>query len=108
MGVSQNDLITVHHEMGHIEYYLMYEHQPLEFRTGANSGFHEAVGDTISLSVMIPEHLKSIGLLHETVGDEGKHFIASSNIVIGIYLNVCGLPQYNNVLGYVLTETDLS
>lgn len=72
MGVSQGDLITVHHEMGHIEYYLMYQNQPVEFRTGANPGFHEAVGDTISLSVMIPEHLESIGLLKETAGDEGK------------------------------------
>lgn len=70
MGVSQNDLVTVHHEMGHIEYYLMYQNQPVEFRTGANPGFHEAVGDTIALSVMIPEHLESISLLQETVGDE--------------------------------------
>ena len=71
MGVSQGDLITVHHEMGHIEYYLMYKDQPVEFRTGANPGFHEAVGDTITLSVMIPEHLETIGLLENAAGDEG-------------------------------------
>ncbi|XP_012555870.1 angiotensin-converting enzyme [Hydra vulgaris] len=70
MGISQGDFITVHHEMGHIEYYLMYKHQPSEFRTGANPGFHEAVGDTIALSVMIPEHLESIGLLKGMSGDE--------------------------------------
>ena len=74
MSVSQNDLVTVHHEMGHIEYYLLYQNQPLEFRTAANSGFHEAVGDAISLSVMIPQHLKSIGLLQEAGGDEGNVF----------------------------------
>ena len=72
MGVSQEDMITVHHEMGHIEYYLLYQNQPVEFRTGANAGFHEAVGDTIALSVMVPEHLESIGLLNNTVGDDGR------------------------------------
>jgi len=70
MGVSSGDFITVHHEMGHIEYYLAYKDQPVEFRTGANPGFHEAVGDTIALSVMIPEHLANIGLLTDSVGDE--------------------------------------
>ncbi|XP_057290559.1 angiotensin-converting enzyme-like [Hydractinia symbiolongicarpus] len=77
MGVSQADMITVHHEMGHIEYYLMYQNQPVEFRTGANPGFHEAVGDTIALSVMIPEHLESIDLLDKSVGDdeEGINFL---------------------------------
>merc|ERR1712072_1567004 len=51
MQVSQSDFITVHHEMGHIQYYLSYRHLPLEFRTAAHPGFHEAVGDAISLSV---------------------------------------------------------
>ena len=32
---------TVHHEMGHIEYYMAYKDQPAVFRSGANSGFHE-------------------------------------------------------------------
>ena len=32
------DLITVHHEMGHIQYYLQYKHLPLVFREGANPG----------------------------------------------------------------------
>ena len=31
-------LITVHHEMGHIEYYLQYKNQPVKFRSGANPG----------------------------------------------------------------------
>jgi len=77
MGVSQGDLITVHHEMGHIEYYLMYKDQPVEFRTGANPGFHEAVGDTITLSVMIPEHLETIGLLQNAAGDEASMYNSS-------------------------------
>ena len=31
------------------------------------SGFHEAVGDTIALSVSTPEHLEKIGLLKDYV-----------------------------------------
>lgn len=41
----------------------MYKDQPLIYRTGANPGFHEAVGDTIALSVSTPQHLKTVGLL---------------------------------------------
>lgn len=36
--------ITIHHEMGHIEYFMEYAHQPIKFRDGANAGFHEAIG----------------------------------------------------------------
>ncbi|KAK3712055.1 hypothetical protein RRG08_045043 [Elysia crispata] len=61
--INHEDLMTVHHEMGHIQYYMLYENQPLVYRHGANPGFHEAVGDTIALSVQTPGHLKTIGLL---------------------------------------------
>ena len=54
---------TIHHEMGHIEYFMAYENQPAVYRTGANSAFHEAIGDTISLSVMTRKHMETIGLL---------------------------------------------
>jgi len=60
---TQKQFVTVHHEMGHIQYYQQYAHQPIIFRTGANPGFHEAVGDTIALSVNTPEHLYKVGLL---------------------------------------------
>uniref|UniRef100_A0A3Q2EBE3 Angiotensin-converting enzyme n=1 Tax=Cyprinodon variegatus TaxID=28743 RepID=A0A3Q2EBE3_CYPVA len=61
--VTMDDLITVHHEMGHVQYFLQYKDQPLSFRDGANPGFHEAIGDVLALSVSTPKHLKSIGLL---------------------------------------------
>ena len=32
------DLVTAHHEMGHIEYYLQYAGQPQVYKTGANPG----------------------------------------------------------------------
>ena len=72
MQVSQSDFITVHHEMGHIQYYLSYQNLPLEFRTAAHPGFHEAVGDAISLSVMTPKHLYSLDLLKENIDDHGR------------------------------------
>ena len=43
--VTMEDLIVVHHEMGHIQYDLQYKSQPYVYRTGANPGFHEAVGN---------------------------------------------------------------
>lgn len=61
--INVEDLITAHHEMGHIEYYLQYRDQPNIFHRGANPGFHEAVGDTLALSASTPEHLKKVGLL---------------------------------------------
>ncbi|KAJ8961523.1 hypothetical protein NQ318_014773 [Aromia moschata] len=61
--VTQEQFITAHHEMGHIEYFIQYKDQPVKFRAGANDGFHEAVGDLIALSVRSTKHLRKIGLL---------------------------------------------
>ncbi|KAK2143387.1 hypothetical protein LSH36_845g01017 [Paralvinella palmiformis] len=67
--VNTEWLITTHHEMGHIEYFMEYKHQPVQFRDGANPGFHEAIGDVIALSVSTPNHMESIGLLPEGADD---------------------------------------
>ncbi|XP_078581220.1 angiotensin-converting enzyme-like [Branchiostoma floridae x Branchiostoma japonicum] len=67
--VTMEDLLTVHHEMGHIQYYIQYADQPLIYRGGANPGFHEAVGDVLALSVATPKHLNQIGLLDEVAED---------------------------------------
>lgn len=40
--VNMEQLITVHHEMGHVEYYLQYKHLPTSFRRGANPGNNHA------------------------------------------------------------------
>ncbi|KAG7307995.1 hypothetical protein JYU34_006623 [Plutella xylostella] len=61
---------TTHHEMGHIQYFLQYKHQPVVFRDGANPGFHEAVGDTIALSVSSPKHLRRVGLSNGEAEDD--------------------------------------
>lgn len=36
--VNMEDLQTVHHEMGHVEYYLQYRDKPNVYRDGANPG----------------------------------------------------------------------
>lgn len=69
--VDQYNLQTVHHEMGHVIYYMLYAHLPLVFRAGANSGFHEAVGDTISLSVETIRHQAELGLVKSNVQSKG-------------------------------------
>ncbi|XP_043289330.1 angiotensin-converting enzyme-like [Venturia canescens] len=60
--VTYEDLVTVHHEMGHVYYYIEYKDQPAVFREGANPGFHEAIGDTIALLVSSPIHTSRLGL----------------------------------------------
>ena len=64
--INEEQLETLHHELGHIYYYLMYKDQPSVFKGGAHDGFHEAIGDTIQLS-MTPAYLKEKGLISETV-----------------------------------------
>ncbi len=65
-----DDLVTIHHELGHNYYYQQYGHLPPLFQAGANDGFHEGIGDTLVLSVT-PEYLKKIGLL-DRVNDDPK------------------------------------
>jgi peptidyl-dipeptidase A len=60
--ISDEDFLTVHHELGHNFYQRAYNTQPMLFRNSANDGFHEAIGDTIALSVT-PEYLMKLGIL---------------------------------------------
>ena len=61
---TAEDFTTIHHELGHNFYQRAYKDQPFLFRDSANDGFHEAIGDTIALSVT-PEYLVRIGLLQK-------------------------------------------
>lgn len=67
--ITEEQFGTLHHELGHIYYYLMYKDQPSVFKGGAHDGFHEAIGDTIQLS-MTPGYLKEKGLIDEVVESE--------------------------------------
>jgi peptidyl-dipeptidase A len=60
--ITGEDFLTIHHELGHNFYQRAYDKQPFLFRDSANDGFHEAIGDTIALSVT-PEYLVKLGLL---------------------------------------------
>lgn len=72
--VTMDDFLTAHHEMGHIQYDMAYAEQPYLLRNGANEGFHEAVGEIMSLSAATPKHLKSLGLLPpDFVEDNGMY-----------------------------------
>jgi peptidyl-dipeptidase A len=62
IDITAEDFTTIHHELGHNYYQRAYDKQPVLFRDSANDGFHEAVGDTIALSVT-PEYLVRLGLL---------------------------------------------
>jgi peptidyl-dipeptidase A len=59
---NEEELTTIYHELGHVYYYLAYHDQAPIFQNGAHDGFHEAIGDTIVLS-MTPEYMASIGLV---------------------------------------------
>jgi peptidyl-dipeptidase A len=70
---TEEDLITVHHELGHDYYFHAYYKMPVLFQSGANDGFHEAIGDALALSVT-PSYLKKLGLL-ETVPSNQNELI---------------------------------
>jgi len=62
--IDADNFTTVHHEQGHNFYQRAYRKQPFMFRNGANDGFHEAIGDSIALSIT-PEYLKQLKLIDE-------------------------------------------
>lgn len=62
--VRGEDFVVIHHELGHNFYQRAYKHQPFLFKSGANDGFHEAIGDAIALAIT-PEYLHQVGLLEQ-------------------------------------------
>lgn len=69
-NINFEDFVTIHHQMGHIQYFIQYKDQPITLRDGANPAFHEAISDTIALSVATPKHLEKLGLLKNYVDTE--------------------------------------
>lgn len=62
ISINEEDFSVVHHELGHNYYQMAYSGKPFLFRESANDAFHEAIGDTIALSVT-PPYLKQLGLI---------------------------------------------
>lgn len=60
--ITGDEFKVIHHELGHNFYQRAYRDQPVFYRDGAHDGFHEAIGDMISLSIT-PDYLVKIGLL---------------------------------------------
>ncbi len=67
--LDEEDLITVHHELGHNYYFMYYYDKPVLFQQGANDGFHEAIGDALTLSIT-PSYLKQLKLLDQLPNDD--------------------------------------
>ncbi len=63
--VNSDDFVTIHHELGHNYYQRAYNKQPYLYLDSANDGFHEAIGDTMALSIT-PQYLVDIGLLDKS------------------------------------------
>lgn len=68
--ITADDFATVHHELGHNYYQRAYAGQDFLFRSGANDGFHEAIGDFAGLNATTPAYLNRIGLLNRVPGTE--------------------------------------
>jgi peptidyl-dipeptidase A len=71
---TADDLVTIHHELGHDYYYHAYHRLPALFQQGANEGFHEAIGDAVALSVT-PAYLKKVGILDAVPPDDEKGLV---------------------------------
>ncbi|MDH3304025.1 MAG: M2 family metallopeptidase [Gammaproteobacteria bacterium] len=65
---TYDELRTIYHELGHNYYQGAYKDQPPLFQSGAHDGFHEAIGDTITLS-MTPGYLAEVGLVNASGED---------------------------------------
>ena len=66
---TYDELRVIYHELGHNYYQGAYKDQPPLFQGGAHGGFHEAIGDTVVLS-MTPGYLAEVGLIGEAEQNE--------------------------------------
>ncbi|MCJ8275581.1 MAG: M2 family metallopeptidase, partial [Bdellovibrionales bacterium] len=69
--INEDNFRTIHHELGHIYYYLAYKDLPPLYQSSANDGFHEALGDTIELSITA-DYLNKIKLLDRVPASTGE------------------------------------
>ncbi|GIZ04964.1 angiotensin-converting enzyme [Caerostris extrusa] len=60
--VKERSFLETVHEMGHIHYYMAYHKLPMIYRSGANSAFHEAIGETMVYAAQSPKCLQALHL----------------------------------------------
>ncbi|KAM4843255.1 angiotensin-converting enzyme-like protein Ace3 [Thomomys bottae] len=80
--VTIEDLLSIFHQMGHIQYFLQYQNHSILFRAGANPAFEEAVGLVIALSASSHKYLLNRGLLSHQHQDPEEEV----NFMMGIAL----------------------
>ncbi|GAB1608681.1 angiotensin-converting enzyme-like [Argonauta hians] len=78
--VSAYDWNVVHHEMGHLEYYMAYRHQPDVYRKPANPAIDEAIGDT--LTMFASSHLRHMHILVDKESKKGLDYKRKINILM--------------------------
>jgi len=88
--INAEDFSTIHHELGHNYYQRAYNKQSRLYRNSANDGFHEAVGDTIALSIT-PGYLQEIGLLEDVPDASGDIPLLMKRALEGIAFLPFGL-----------------
>lgn len=86
-------LTTLHHELGHIYYFLMHRQLPPLYQDGAHDGFHEGIGDTLELS-MTPAYLREIGL----IGDLEQSAEATLNQQMKLALNKIAFLPFGKLI----------
>ncbi|GFY37282.1 angiotensin-converting enzyme [Trichonephila inaurata madagascariensis] len=96
--VDTSTLEVVHHEMGHIEYQMYYAHHPHVFQDSANPGFHEAIGNVISLSVMTPGYLREVGLLGKEEQETDER--PTINYLMNMALRYAVSAHYSYIVDY--------
>ncbi len=84
------DLNTIHHELGHVQYFQQYKDLPVVYRDRANDGFHEAVGELMAMSASTPP-LRHRADPRAGGGRAGGHQLPE---VIGLY---CRIREQCNV-----------
>ena len=78
---TYDELRVIYHELGHNYYQGAYKIQPALFRGSAHSGFHEAIGDTVTLS-MTPGYLAEVGLIKSA--EESREAVINRQMLMAL------------------------
>ncbi len=93
---------TVHHELGHIYYYICYTNPdvPPLLREGANRAFHEAIGSLLGLAAMQKPFIEAIGLLPENAQTDDQMLLLKEalNYIVFIPWSAGVMTQFEHDL----------
>ena len=93
---------TVHHELGHIYYYISYTNPnvPPLLRSGANRAYHEAIGSMLGLAAMQKPFLEAKGLVDSNVKiDETQNLLKEAlSYVVFLPFAAGTMTQFENSL----------